>query len=121
MAIVRILGGAFGAALLAGIVWASVDSNVVDGLRAISADRWGLVTLVDVYAGAFVVAVWMRVCEDRWMTWLCWVIALLCLGHLVSLAYLLMRSVRADTLVGVFAPSECLFRGGTDERTVADA
>ncbi len=119
--VVRILGGFLAAALLAGIMWASVASNVVDGLRHLAGDRWGLVTLLDVYAGAFVVAVWMRVCERSWGTWLAWVLALLCLGHLVSLAYLLKRSVKAGTLVEVFTPGEHPPGVRRDWNTVGDS
>lgn len=100
---VRALGVVFAAGLLASIVWASSASSLPAGLAHLAADRWGIVTLIDVYAGAVVVAVWMWMCERRLATWLPWVVGLLCLGHLVSLVYLLVRTVRARTLEQVFA------------------
>ncbi len=100
-----------GLALLLGIVWAASDSNVFMGLRYLADNRWGLVTLIDVYAGALVVAVWMWCCRRSVVTWLAWVLALVCLGHLASLLYLLVRASRSRTLVEVFAPAELSGRG----------
>jgi hypothetical protein len=88
--LVGVFAGVIALALLGGIVWASAASDVVAGLRYLAADRWGVVTLIDVYAGAFVVAVWMWVHERRLVRWVPWVVALMCLGHLVSLVYLLV-------------------------------
>ena len=61
-------------------------------------------SLVDVYAGALVVAIWMWACEHRLGNWCLWVVALLCLGHFVSLVYLLCRLLRRRTLPELFAP-----------------
>ncbi|MCO6435730.1 MAG: DUF1475 family protein [Phycisphaerae bacterium] len=89
--------------LAGGIVWASMASTLSAGLSHLAADRWGVVTLVDVYAGAFVVAAWMWNVERRLSTWLPWCVALLCLGHLVSVAYLVVRALRAATLQDIFS------------------
>jgi len=91
---------------LAGIIWASSATSVLTGLRYLAADRWGIVTLLDVYAGVLVVAAWMWACERRAATWVLWVVAMLCLGHLVSLVYLLLRAARARSLAQVFLQSE---------------
>jgi hypothetical protein len=99
-------------AMLLCIVWAASVSSVLDGLRYLASDRWGIVTLLDVYAGALVVAIWMWVCERRLRTWCLWVVALLCLGHLVSLTYLLVRISRSWTLLQVFTPARIPPRGG---------
>jgi hypothetical protein len=99
------MSGVAAVALLAAIVWASSASSVLAGIRYIADDRWGVVTLIDVYAGALLVATWMWICERRLVTWVPWVIALLCLGHLVSLVYLFARTIRAFTLHQVFAPT----------------
>ncbi len=88
------LCAAFGVVLLAAIIWAAADSTVVDGLRYLAGDRWGIVTLLDVYAGALVVAMLMWLCERRLITWIIWVLALLCLGHLVSVLYVLLLTWR---------------------------
>ena len=54
------------------------------------------------YAGVVVVAAWMWACERRVASWLAWVVAMLCLGHLVSLVYLFVRAARARSLAQVF-------------------
>lgn len=100
---VRGLCAAFALLLLAGIIWAASESNVIEGLRLLASERWGVVTLLDVYAGALVVALWMWVCERRVATWVLWVLALLCLGHLVSLTYLIVRTLRCRNLTEVIS------------------
>jgi hypothetical protein len=103
--LVRWLSAGFALVLLAGILWASSASSVLAGIRYLAGDRWAIVTLLDVYAGVLVVAAWMWACEPRVRTWLLWVVALLCLGHFVSLVYLFVRAVRARTLAQVFVRS----------------
>lgn len=97
--------------LLFCIVWAASTSSVLDGLRYLAGDRWGMVTLIDVYAGALVVAAWMWVCERRFRTWFLWALALLSLGHFVSLVYLLVQITRRQTLFRVFTPARLAARG----------
>jgi len=99
-------------ALLLCILWAASASNVLNALRFLAGDRWGIVTLLDVYAGALVVAIWMWVRERRFATWALWVLALLCLGHFVSLVYLLVRTLHSRALPEVFAPRCMPARGG---------
>lgn len=95
------LAALLAALLLGAIIWASSATDVVAGLRYLIADRWGVVTLIDVYAGAFVVAVLMKTREPRTRVWLVWVAALIILGHLVSLAFLISyfrKPATADTV-----------------------
>jgi hypothetical protein len=101
----QVLSALVALVLLLCILWAGSASNVVDGLRYLAGDRWGIVTLLDVYAGALVVALWMWVCQRSLWTWLLWVVALLCLGHFVSMIYLLVQASRNRTLRGVFTPA----------------
>lgn len=84
--------------LITGIIWASLDSNPVDGLRFLAGNRWGIVTLLDVCAGVLAMAIWIWHCDQRMKTWLVWVVAMLILGHLVSLAYLVIRAARERDL-----------------------
>jgi hypothetical protein len=104
--LVRWLSAGFALVLLAGIIWASSATSVLTGLEHLAADRWGIVTLLDIYAGVVVVAAWIWACERRVTSWLPWVVAMLCLGHLVSLVYLFVRAMRARTLAQVFMQSE---------------
>jgi hypothetical protein len=90
--------------MLLSIIWASAASGILDGLRYLLADRWAIVTLLDVYAGAVVVGIWMWSCERRLTTWIPWFVGVLCLGHLVSLVYLIVRTVGGRNLSEVIAP-----------------
>lgn len=38
--------------LIALIVWASVEKHVLEIFRVMLAERWGIVTLIDLYAGS---------------------------------------------------------------------
>lgn len=98
------LASASAAVLLAAIVWAASESSLSEGLRAIASDRWGIVTLIDVYAGVLVVATWIRAREPRTGVWLAWVAGLICLGHLVSLVYLAICAWRARRVEELFPP-----------------
>ena len=125
--LVTALSAVVALALLLCILWAASASSVLDGLRYLAGNRWGIVTLLDVYAGALVIAIWMWVCERSFGAWALWVLALLCLGHVVSLVYLLVRTSRSQALLEVFArrclPARCdprpnvpPDRGGDGER-----
>lgn len=95
--------------LLGGIVWAAVDSSLSAGMSHLLADRWGVVTLVDVYTGGLVVAVWMKLWVRSWIAWGLWVIAIAGLGHFTSVTFLVWRALRAPDFVGVLVPPE--YRG----------
>jgi hypothetical protein len=105
IAALRLATGLVLLALLAGITWAAQQSGIRAGMEHLLSDRWGIVTLLDLYAGGFVIACWIRICVRSWWTWLLWVLGLVCLGHLVSLTFLLWRAVRARTWIEVFAPA----------------
>jgi hypothetical protein len=107
-------------AMLLCILWAASVSSVFEGLRYLAGYRWGIVTLVDVYAGALVVAIWMWTCERGFVTWAVWVLVLLCLGHFVSLVYLLIRAARSKTLLEVFAPRLMPARGAPRQDFTVD-
>lgn len=49
--------------LTIGIYWASVESNVIQGIKEMVALRWGVVTFLDFYIGATVIGVWICVLE----------------------------------------------------------
>lgn len=104
LVVVRWMAAIMSAVMLTSIVWATTQSDVMTGLAYLVNDRWGVVTLLDVYSGALVVAVWIWRCEKHVGVWLAWVLAVLCLGHLISVIYLLIRSLRARKLEQVFAP-----------------
>jgi hypothetical protein len=104
----RILALAFFFTLLGGIIWAAAASNLSDGMSHLLADRWGVVTLIDIYGGALFVAAWMKLHERNLLVWLLLIAGLIGLGHLTTLGYLVYRTWRAHTFAEVFVPKRLL-------------
>ncbi len=96
-----ILGAAFvvsiGVAMAGEPFWAS--------LRAIASSRWGMVTLFDLGIGLAFVGTWIAMMERRVWPTIGWLICLLCVGNLATVAYLLVRLRRVDAVTAVFIPS----------------
>ena len=91
--------------LVAAILIASSHSNVLAGLRHVIADPWGVVTLLDLGVGLLFVTVWLALVEPSPRRAAAWIVALLLLGNVVTLAYLLSRTCRARQLRDLFLPS----------------
>ena len=90
--------------LVATILHASAQSHVLDGLRHLIADPWGVVTLLDLGIGLLFVAIWLALVEPNPWSAAAWIIALFLLGNVVTLAYLLSRTCRARNLRELFLP-----------------
>ena len=90
--------------LVAAILIASDHGNVLMGLRHVIADPWGVVTLLDLGIGLLFVAVWLALVEPSPQRAVAWIVALLLLGNVVTLVYLLSRTCRARQLRDLFLP-----------------
>ncbi|MCC6230375.1 MAG: DUF1475 family protein [Phycisphaerales bacterium] len=90
--------------LIALIVWASVEKHVLEIFKVMLAERWGIVTLIDLYAGFVVTATWICVLERRAWRALPWLIAMVFLGNLATAVYVVFRAWRArsvrDIIIG---------------------
>ena len=91
--------------LVAAILIASSHGNVLAGLRHVIADPWGVVTLLDLGVGLLFVAVWLALVEPNPWRAAAWIIALLLLGNVITLVYLLSRTCQARQLRDLFLPS----------------
>ncbi|HVU62673.1 MAG TPA: DUF1475 family protein [Phycisphaerales bacterium] len=106
MQTVRIIGLiAMGwAMLLVGlIVRSSLQMSLGAGLRATVDTWWGVTTMVDLYAGLAIVAGWVAYRERSAARAAPWILGLVLLGNLATLAYLAtaaMRSNSVDDLIG---------------------
>ena len=92
-------------ALAALIVKASFEKSLATIFVTLLSDTWGIVTLIDLYAGFFVVAAWIAAIERNALRSLLWLIALLCLGNLATLVYVALRARRARTWREIFIPA----------------
>jgi hypothetical protein len=96
------------ALLLFGLVRASAVENVFVGGARIVRDPWALATLVDAYCGFCVASVWIWTVERTRTAAVLWIVALMLLGNLATLAWLFLRARRARSLaelLGTARPS----------------
>lgn len=97
------------AALLGLLWWGGTQDPGFAGFAAIIESYWGWATLLDLYLGFAVIATWIVATSERRAVGLLWAAALLVLGNLVALAFLLQRGSRAGSwrslLLGRFAGS----------------
>ncbi len=91
--------------LVAAILIASNHSHVLAGLRHVIANPWGIVTLLDLGIGLLFVAVWLALVEPNPWRAAIWIAALLILGNVITLAYLLSRTCQARHVRDLFLPS----------------
>ena len=91
--------------LLAAIIVASGQANVLEGLKGLLAEPWGMVTLLDLSIGLLFIAAWITVMEPRPLYAAVWILALLILGNVVTLVFLLWRTRNAKSFSDLFLPS----------------
>jgi hypothetical protein len=85
------------------IVWASVESNVMQGVEEMAALRWGIATFTDFYIGATFVGIWIGVMEKSIFRGAAWTLALFILGNLVTLIYVALRARASEKFTDIFA------------------
>ncbi len=89
-------------ALTGMIVWASLEKSVIEIFKVMWAERWGIVTLVDLYTGFIVTGTWICLLERRPLRSAAWLIALFFLGNLATAVFILYRARRATSLREIF-------------------
>jgi hypothetical protein len=90
--------------LLAAIIAASGQTNVLAGLKRVLAEPWGVVTLLDLSIGLLFIAAWITVIESRPLYAAAWIIALLIFGNVITLILLLWRTREAKDFSDLFLP-----------------
>ena len=78
------------------LVWAALDSSVLDGGSRVAAEPWGMVTFADLGLGLVFAAVWIAVREGVGRAWGWW-IGLVLLGNGALLIYLLVKARGAES------------------------
>ncbi len=97
MLAIRIVATVLALVMGTAIIWAAVggdfsgDGNVILGLR------WGVVSIIDIYVGAAVVAIWIW-WRDGLRAGVIWVVALVVLGHLATAGYVAWRAWSVDSV-----------------------
>jgi succinate-acetate transporter protein len=75
----------------AAIVYAGLSANIVDSFAAVAGDPWGLVALIDLYAGFVVILVVIALVEPRRPVTVACVLLTPFLGSLVPAVWLAAR------------------------------
>jgi cytochrome b subunit of formate dehydrogenase len=84
-----------GAALAAAIVWAIGKADFWTSVVQVTANPWGVVTLVDLYAG-FIITGMIIAAIERWRPWAWGMLALaLVLGNIVFALWGMVRGAQA--------------------------
>lgn len=94
-----------GMALVALIVWASFEKHVLAIFKVMLGERWGIVTLIDLYAGFVIAGTWICVVERRLYRAGPWLIAIFFLGNLATAGYVVFRAMRARSIRDIFIPA----------------
>lgn len=99
----RLIAGALIVALVVGSVQAQGMQGLLAGMGAIADLPWGPATFLDLIAGLLVVAVWMSVREPKRAILPLWLVGLMLLGNIATLAFVLRCTLGARNLREVFA------------------
>lgn len=87
----RIIFAGLGFGLAALIIWASMTADLFESFAAIAADPWGIVALVDLYLGFFIFGAFVFLVDGIRPASFAWVIALMFLGNVLSVVWLVLR------------------------------
>lgn len=91
--------------LVGSIIWAAKQQSLGEGLDQLIAGPWGVVTLIDLYAGFLFAGAWLVVTEPRRWLLAIWLIMLLGLGNVAILVCLAQRSRTAKSFREIFIPT----------------
>ena len=108
--------GALVASLVGLIIWAWLEKSVIEIFVVLWKERWGVVTLLDLYGGFVISATWICLLERRPARAIPWLVGMFCFGNLATAVYVLWRARRAKSLRGIFMgepPSEAVARSST--------
>ncbi len=89
--IIRVIAALLAIVFTAMIGWASVRGDFGAEFAAITAMPWGQVSLVDLYLGFLVYAVFVWLVEDKLTTKLLWALPVFALGNAWSLIWVAVR------------------------------
>ena len=83
------------AVLLASVAYAVSSGDIRSELAQITSLPWGVVTLIDVYAGFILVSVWIIWREEDLFRALPWIVLIMLLGNIISCIYVLLALYRS--------------------------
>lgn len=100
MTVIRVVSTALAVVMSAAIVWAAINGDFSADGELILDLHWGVVSLIDIYVGAALVAAWIW-WRDGAGAGVLWLVLLAVLGHLASAAYVAWRAWTTDSVVSL--------------------
>ena len=97
MLVLRTMIALAAAGFVAAVIWAFGERPIGESFAEISADPWGIVTLIDLYLGFGLFAVVIALTERRVIPAAVWILPLFVLGNAVAAAWLIFRLGRLAT------------------------
>ncbi len=91
------------AVMLGLTIWASLESNVIEGFKQVGALKWGLATFFDTYFGFIAFWLWVAWKERGGLRAILWLLAILALGNFAIAGYMLAQLGRWNERKGVEA------------------
>jgi len=89
------------AAFSACIYWAINQKPLSESGALLISDPWGIVTLVDLYIGFIIFALFMFFTTTKKSSLIIWIPALMVLGNLVALIYIIFNYTKLTKIFGV--------------------
>ncbi len=71
-------------------VWASLQTNVMEGFAYLFRDRWGIATLADATCGFLTFYAWVFYKQNTWTSRILWFVAIITLGNIAMAFYMLL-------------------------------
>ena len=86
MTITKVISYFISLAMISVILWAQNQTSLFDSI--IPTLPWGIVSLVDLYSGFVLIAIWM-IYREKYYTSVVWVFFLMILGNLTTAVYVI--------------------------------
>ena len=86
MTITKVIAYLITIAMVSTIFWAQSQVSLFDS--TIPSLPWGIVSLVDLYAGFILIGIWISY-KEKWLSALIWIFFLMILGNLTTAIYVI--------------------------------
>ena len=86
MTITKVIAYLITIAMVSTIFWAQNQVSLFDSI--IPSLPWGIVSLVDLYAGFILIGIWISY-KEKWLSALIWIFLLMILGNLTTAIYVI--------------------------------
>ena len=97
-----VLAGLVAVAMAGALAYGFTQGDFVADASRLTANPWGLVTLIECYIGYILIGAWIVQREPSTAMAAVWIVAMMLIGHLVTAAYLVRAAGKSGGRVDVF-------------------